>query len=81
MKTLEFDTQEFQLKEENEKLKQIIKMMREEMENIATNPNVEMVSAKEIFSPIQSTPTTDANIVKSAIGGLFFYELLINLFA
>ncbi len=35
---LQFDSNEFQLKEENEKLKQIIKHMREEMENIANQP-------------------------------------------
>lgn len=33
-----FESAEFQLKEENEKLKQIIKQMREEMENIASEP-------------------------------------------
>lgn len=37
---------EFQLKEENEKLKQIVKMMREEMENLATDPN-EFIPTKE----------------------------------
>ena len=34
----QFESEEFQLKEENEKLKQIIKQMREEMENIASEP-------------------------------------------
>jgi hypothetical protein len=36
---IDFDSNsEFQLREENEKLKQIIKQMREEMENLANEP-------------------------------------------
>lgn len=49
---LEFDSNEFKLKEENEKLKGVIKIMREEMENIASNPN-EIVPLKE------RSPTSD----------------------
>jgi hypothetical protein len=38
LKAIDFESAEFKLKEENEKLKQIIKQMRTEMENIATDP-------------------------------------------
>jgi len=41
----QFESEEFQLKEENEKLKQIIKQMREEMENIASEP-LQMIPTK-----------------------------------
>lgn len=35
------ESNEFKLKEENDRLKSIIKEMREEMENLATNPSTQ----------------------------------------
>lgn len=74
MNLLEFESNEFQLKEENAKLKQIIKQMREEMENIASNPEEIMVPTKDspvVMKPAQSVePVIEADrVLKNAIGG------------
>ena len=55
MKIFDFNSNEFQLKEENEKLKHIIKKMREDMENIAFDPTqaiqTKSILNEEILSP------------------------------
>lgn len=56
---LQFDSNEFQLKEENDKLKQIVKMMREEMENIANQPEqllVQSIKVPEVQQMSKKTP-------------------------
>lgn len=69
---LEFESNEFQLKEENTKLKQVIKQMREEMENIASNPE-EFVPTKDfpvVVKPAPIQPAIDTDkVLKNAIGG------------
>ena len=60
----QFETTEFQLKEENEKLKSIIKQMRQDMENLAADPD--FIPTKQSRLELAQTDTVSDNQEKTA---------------